>query len=78
MALGQKGLETPVLVEIEASLWQVSLSTQLEEILNLKIFFWMLPRATVVTCGLRVAICPPLVYTIVDLLFEPDQISIVC
>jgi len=34
-------------MEIEASLWLISLSTKLEDMLDLKIFsFWMLPQAT--------------------------------
>jgi len=52
-----------LLMAIEASLWQVSFSTKLEEILDMKIFsecfrgpLKALRRAT---CGPRVANCPP-------------------
>jgi len=56
-----------LLMEIEASLWQVGLSTKLEEILDLKIFpeCFRGPLKTLrrATCGLRVANCPLLAYT---------------
>jgi len=55
-----------LLMEIEASLWQVSLSTKLEEILDLKIFSERFrgPLKTLrrTTCGPRAANCPLLSY----------------
>ena len=57
-----------LLIEIEPSLWEVSLSTKLEDMLDLKIFsecfrrsLKMLQRAK---CGPRATNCPPLAYYI--------------